>query len=451
VARAQGWSTRIFILRIPKRSVDRDPQTYLYFIQPFEPPRYTDEKKPDEVFFRLTNKDDKFTQSLKLYAAALELAAVSSGVKKQTYERKAFEHLAALTKWLSEHLLQSIEVTYQGSRRKFMEWLKGSGISGNVNIRDAVNAVSAKCLAEQFSNSAPEYPVFSTLVTYGRDGNALQAAQEAIRGIAQPNRTKQGVAILDALELLDGDKMDPPKSRYARFILDLLQSKGQGQVANRQEVIISLEPGVEFMSPDKFRLEPIWVSVLLSSLVYSGDAVLAIPGVKFDASSLPSLAATPVQDLQNFKHLERPKDWNIPSLVRHTVEQLRSGKLKDEYKRLDQIYQVGDKVASVYLRDVVSIFSLDECIPPDAATLLMPIDTHVKNVAIDCNIASAGMNDLEIREALVDTSRKVGVSPLLVNQGAWNVRKNNPAELRAKLHSVTRFSNTIRIRKKPTL
>jgi hypothetical protein len=293
---------------IPKRDF------YLYFIQPFDPPRYTDEKKPDEVFFRVTGKDDTFSQSLKLYAAALELASISSGIKKQAYERKALDHLAALTKWLGEHLFQSIEVTYQGSRRKFLEWLKGSGISGNVNIRDAVNAVAGKCLAEQFSNSAPEYPRFSTLVTYGRDGNAQQAAQEAIRGIAQPNRTKQGTAILDALELLDGDRMDPGQSRYARFILDLLKSKGQGQVVNRQEVITSLEPGVEYMAPDKFRLEPIWVSVLLGSLVYSGDAVLAVPGVKFDASSLSALAATPVQDLQNFKHLERPKDWNILGL-----------------------------------------------------------------------------------------------------------------------------------------
>ena len=27
-----------------------------------------------------------------------------------------------------------------------------------------------------------------------------------------------------------------------------------------------------------------------------------------------ALAATPLQDLQNFKHLERPKDWDISSL-----------------------------------------------------------------------------------------------------------------------------------------
>ena len=91
---------------------------------------------------------------------------------------------------------------------------------GGLNIRDAVNAVASKCLAEHFVNRAPEYPRFSTLITYGQDGNAQQAAQEALRGVAQPNRTRQATAVLDALELLDGDKIDPSKSRYAQYILD---------------------------------------------------------------------------------------------------------------------------------------------------------------------------------------------------------------------------------------
>jgi len=288
---------------------------YLYFIQPFDPPRYADEKKADEVFFRLTGKDEAFTQSLKLYAAALELGSISSGIKKQTYEKKAAEHLTVLTKWLREHLFQAVEITCQGSRKKFVEWLKGTGGgSGTLNIRDAVNAVASKCLAEHFANRAPEYPHFSTFITYGRDGNAQQAAQEALRGIAQPNRSKQASAVLDALELLDGDKLDPPKSRYAKYILGLLAAKGQGQVVNRQEVITTLEPGIEFMAPDKFRLEPTWTTVTVAALVYNGDAVLAVPGAKFDATNLAALAATPVADLQYFKHLERPKDWNIPSL-----------------------------------------------------------------------------------------------------------------------------------------
>ncbi len=287
---------------------------YLYFIQPFDPPRYSDEKKSDEVFFRLTGKDEEFSQNLKLYAAALELGSISSGIKKQTYEKKAIEHLTVLTKWLREHLFQAVEITYQGSRKKFVDWLKGSGGGGSLNIRDAVNGVASKCLAEHFVNRAPEYPQFSTLITYGRDGNAQQAAQEALRGVAQPNRSKQAAAVLDALELLDGDKLDPSKSRYAKYILALLKAKGQGQVVNRHEVITTLEPGIEFMAPDKFRLEPIWTTVAMAALVYNGDGVLAVPGAKFDATNLPALAATPVADLQNFKHLERPKDWNIPSL-----------------------------------------------------------------------------------------------------------------------------------------
>lgn len=287
---------------------------YLYFIQPFDKPDYTDEKRTDEVFFRLTGKDEPFTQSLKLYAAALELGSISSGIKKQTYEKKALEHLNTLTKWLREHVFQAVEITHQGSRRKFVEWLKVAGGGGTLNIRDAVNAVASKCLAEHFANRAPEYPRFSALVTYGQGGNAQQAAQEALRGVAQPNRTKQANAVLDALELLDGDKIDPSKSCYAKHIQSLLKAKGQGQVVNRPEIITTLEPGIEFMLPDKYRLEPIWVSVTLAALVHSGDAVLAIPGTKFDATSLATLAGTAVAELQNFKHLERPKDWNIPSL-----------------------------------------------------------------------------------------------------------------------------------------
>ena len=81
---------------------------------------------------------------------------------------------------------------------------------------------------------------------------------------------------------------------------------------NRQEILTPTDPGVEYFVPDRFRLEPIWLSVLLGAIVYSGDAVLAVPGAKLDATNLATLAATPVSELQNFKHLERPKDWNIP-------------------------------------------------------------------------------------------------------------------------------------------
>ena len=46
---------------------------YLYFIQPHDPPHYRDEKKPDEVFFRLTGQDDTVRHALRSCAAALDL------------------------------------------------------------------------------------------------------------------------------------------------------------------------------------------------------------------------------------------------------------------------------------------------------------------------------------------------------------------------------------------
>ena len=51
---------------------------------------------------------------------------------------------------------------------------------------------------------------------------------------------------------------------------------------------------VEYMAPDTYRLEPDWVVVLLASLVYSGDVVVAIPGRKFDATDISALVATPL-------------------------------------------------------------------------------------------------------------------------------------------------------------
>ena len=285
---------------------------YFYFVQPFDSPRFSDEKLPDEVFFRLSEKDQSFEEGLKFYAAALELAAQSSGAKKDTYQKKATEHLTSLEKWMREHLLASMDVTYQGQKKKLTRWLAGRpGGGGPLNIRDSVNSVGSACLAEHFANQAPNYPTFSILLT---TRSISQAAQDAVRGIAQPaTRTKQATAVLDALELLDGDKLDPSRSQYAKYIIDQLKSKGQGQVLNRQEVIQPVN-GVDYFVPEKFRLEPEWAVVLLASLVYSGDVVVTIPGTKFDATGLNTLATTSIEDLVRFKHVERPKDWNIPAL-----------------------------------------------------------------------------------------------------------------------------------------
>ncbi|HEY9692440.1 MAG TPA: DUF6079 family protein [Oculatellaceae cyanobacterium] len=285
---------------------------YLYFIQYYEPPVYKNEKKADEVFFKLTNVDDTFKQNLERYAAALDLASTSSGVAKKSYEDKAKSYLRNLVNWLQERITTAFTVIHEGKSKTLSEWLKGvRGISGaRANVRDIVNAVGSNCLAAHFADQAPEYPTFSVLIT---KDNRKQAAQDALRFLKGTTKTQQAIAVLDALELFDGDKLDPHHSKYINYILSLLKQKGSGQVLNRSELIADVL-GVEYMAPNPYRLEPEWVVVLTAALVYNGDVVLAVPGKKFDANSLDSLVTTSVEELINFKHIEQPKDWNLPTL-----------------------------------------------------------------------------------------------------------------------------------------
>ena len=293
---------------------------YLYFLQPFDPPRFKDEQKADELFFRFAGIDDEFRTTLKAYAAALELAGTSAGHAKRTYTAKAEDSLRSLVQWLRQHMADAFEVTYQGRGKALLAWAKGgpsirnlAGTPGDqrINFRDMMNAVAGICLAPHFADQAPDYPTFSVLIT---GTSRQQAAQDALRAIAGQNRTRQATAILDALGLLDGDRLAPENSKCARHILDAMAQKGHGQVLNRAELIDD-DLGVEYMDEPRLRLEPEWVAVVLAALVYSGHAVLAIPGRKFDAVSLPQLAAASLADLTGFKHVEHPKDWNLPALA----------------------------------------------------------------------------------------------------------------------------------------
>ncbi|MGC8604475.1 MAG: DUF6079 family protein, partial [Desulfomonilaceae bacterium] len=297
-----------------ERSTAAPPRDfYIYFLQLFDAPFFKDEKKPDEVFFKLTAADETFHSILKNYAAAVELSLGASGAAKQIYQSKSDLFLSELVKWIKARINSAFEVTYQGQTKKPLQWVLGKSLqqSGTVaSIRDIVKNVSSSCMDGHFSDQAPEYPSFSILIT---NKVRPEAAQDAIRAIAGTNRTKQAMAVLDALELLDGDKLDIQNSRYADFIVNALRNKNQGLVLNKSEIISDVN-GVDYMAPDMYRLELEWVVVLLAALVYTGDIVLAIPGDKIDATKIASLAAKPVEDLINFKHIERPKEWNIPAI-----------------------------------------------------------------------------------------------------------------------------------------
>ena len=290
---------------------------YIYFLRHFSPVRFKNENKSDEVFFRLTNLEEGFLKSVRSYAGAYDLWGISSGSKKANYEMKMREHLRAITDWLGKKNTQVFEVTYQGQTKSIANWLIGtdlrqlSGISSDqrLSFRDMITLISAYLLGNHFASQAPDYPVFKTYIPQTNRATAVSDALQVIAG----GHSKYGLALLDALQLLDGDQIVTKNSVYAQKVMAFFKDRQTGQVVNREEMIGSVS-GVEYFDMYSSRLEPDFLVVILAALIYTGEITLTVVGKKYDAANVDMLAAADVENLINFKHMEQPKDWNLPGL-----------------------------------------------------------------------------------------------------------------------------------------
>ena len=236
-------------------------------------------------------------------------------------------------------------------KRQLQDWSKGVslrdrarlGQDQRINFRDVVNVVSGLALGQRFADIAPEYPTFPLLVT---EDNRTPLIGNALRALAGGPRTQEALAVLDALELLDGDRVEPANSRYAQEVLNRLKAKGHGQVLNRSE-LLSGTSDVEYFAPIKYRLEPDLLVTVLGGLVYSGGIVLSITGDKIDSGKLAQLAERSIEELKQFKHVEAPKEINL-AVLRALFE------LFDLPSGLAQKASQGDTEPVIKLQETVS-------------------------------------------------------------------------------------------------
>ena len=318
-----------------ERSTAQPPRDfYLYFLQPYVRADYQDDKKPDEVFFTLKRGDSEFDERIALYAGARLLAATASGENRRTYEEKADEHLVWLARWLRKHMATSYEVTCEGRSGVLQELVRREIKDGldQLSARELVNAAGSAALASHFKNKSPNYPAFGVLITRA---NRDQAVGEALRWLAGGVKSNQGTAVLEALELLDGDQLSPRKSRYAKHVLEMLHGKPQGKVLNRSE-LVQEDAGIAYWK--RFRLEPEFLTVVLAALVHSGALVLSLPGRKLDAADVNQFSRIPVNEFVAFKHVERPKGFPLETLRQLFVDlDLAEGLLVNEGKREEAV------------------------------------------------------------------------------------------------------------------
>jgi energy-coupling factor transporter ATP-binding protein EcfA2 len=349
-----------------ERSTAQPPRDfYLYFLQPFEPPHFEDHKLADEVFFTLTQTDKPFQDALRLYAGAREMAAAASSGTKKIYEDKADGFLKTLVAWLREHMLTSFEVVHQGVPKKMVEWLTGHR-TGNATVRELVELTGSICLATSFEDRYPEYPSFTVNLTASK---LKQPTEDVIRWLAGGVKNQVTMAMLAGLELLQGDKLRPQNSRYAKAVLDRLEGKPSGQVVNRKE-LLTVRHDVEIEC--QYQLEPELLLVVLLALVQNGNIVLSLAGKKLDAGNLHEATGTGVQQLLQFKHIERPKGLPLAEWVAiFELLGLAEGLIRNENTHEEAVKQLRTK-ANELTETVVTVAQLVQSGLPCWGSELIP-------------------------------------------------------------------------------
>ncbi len=361
-----------------ERSTAQPPRDfYLYFLQPFEPPHFEDQKLSDEVFFKLTYMDKSLQDTLRLYAGAREMAASASTGTKKVYEDKADGFLKTLVGWLRTNMLTSFDVIHQGVPKKMVEWLKGHR-TGNAAVRDLVELTGSVCLAASFEDRYPEYPVFTVQLT---TSNLKQPTEDVIRWLAGGVKNNIANAVLDGLELLDGDKLKPHKSRYAKVVVEKLEGKPPGQVVNRKE-LMTVKNDVE--RETRYQLEPEFLLVVLVALVQNGNATLSLTGKKLDAGNLNEASKMPLDQLLGFKHVEKPKGLPLAELIAlFKLLGLAEGLIRNENTHEEAVKQLRAKATELTEKVVTVAQYVQSGLPCWGSELIAPEDREQQRLKLD--------------------------------------------------------------------
>lgn len=335
-------------LGVPENRPTAEPPEdyYIYFIPPYSNETYTDEKKPDEVFFIFKPNED-FKNTLKLYSAALIMKDLAEEKNKSAYHNKAEVFKKKLVKYLSENKNTCFDVIYRGVKKQLLEVMKGQYRSTNP-FKETIELVASICLDEWFSEKYPEMPRFKTQITSRNLEETIRAGIDRYAG----RKNQQANALLESFGLLDGDTITVQNSKYAQHFIKKLNNLPVNSVINFNDIYT----GVFGEQIDKqlginYKLMPI----VLLGLVYSGNAVIALRnGTTLTASELELLPKISAMDIYEFKYITKPKDIQLVELVRlYELLELPTGYISNPSQReygLDEMLEKAKAATNTAVR-----------------------------------------------------------------------------------------------------
>lgn len=315
---------------------------YIYFLPPYGSEAYTDEHKNDEVFF-IFKPNEEFKNNLRLYAAALMMKELAEEKNKSAYNAKAEGFKKKLVRYLSENKNTCFEIIYKGQKKQLLDVMKGQYKPTNP-FKETMDLVASICLDESFSVKYPLYPRFKTQITIKNMVETLRAGFDRYAG----RKNQQANALLESFDLLDGDKITIANSRYAQYFITELNKLPAGAVINFSDLY---EETFDGYVDKKFKLSYAILPVVLLSLVYSGNAVIALKGGTLTASDLESIPKISMIDIYEFKYISKPKNVQLAELI-HLFEilELPTGLINNPSQR-----EVGLEQLLTKTKDIVNL------------------------------------------------------------------------------------------------
>ena len=104
------------------------------------------------------------------------------------------------------------------------------------------------------------------------------------------------------------------------------------------------------------------------------------------------------------------------SIVTHVLDLLRADQLKRAHALVAGINGVGDKIASLFLRDVASHYELN--VATDRH-LLQPVDTWIRRATQLCLNVGEKNSPEDVARTIVEACQSCNVNPEHVNDGMW--------------------------------
>ena len=310
---------------------------YIHIMPPYDVDNATVQNLQDEVYLYFKSTSE-FKEKLGVYCGASYLADISEGKDKEAYRLKAEQHRKILVKFLSENKNTCFDISYKGGKKQLIEVLKGK-YKQEMTFKDVVDMAASITFDEYFKGKYPNYPVMKTKITKKNLLENVRAAFDHFAG----RTNQQSKLMLESFGILDGDKIRPEGSIYAKYYIDMLSKLSKQEVINYSDIFEADYRGDYY--DKKFNLHYTFTPIIFLSLVYAGYAVLTLnDNTKLSAANLDTVPKIVVADLYEFKFISKPADIAMAELKKlYEVLEINPALLDNPNVREKGIQELLDK------------------------------------------------------------------------------------------------------------